>query len=96
MENKLPSGYCTATCIIGIGDRSPCNIMIKENGIFFHFDFGHILGNFKSKNFIKRERTPFLWTPVLINVYSSEGKEELFKNQYDKAINILRLDAKIK
>jgi len=33
---------------------------------------------------------------MLVNVYSTEGKEELFKNQYDKAINILRLDAKIK
>ena len=48
----------------------------KEKNIFFHIDFGHILGNFKSKFFIKRERTKFLLTPMMANVYSTEGKEE--------------------
>jgi phosphatidylinositol-4,5-bisphosphate 3-kinase len=90
---KSLAGYCVATCVIGIGDRHPGNIMIKENGIFFHIDFGHILGNFKSKFFIKRERTPFLLTPMMANVYSTEGKEEFFKNACVKAYNILRHNA---
>ena len=67
--------------------------MIKENGIFFHIDFGHILGNFKSKFFIKRERTPFLLTPMMANVYSTVGKEEFFKTACVKAYNILRHNA---
>ena len=90
---KSLAGYCVATCVIGIGDRHPGNIMIKENGIFFHIDFGHILGNFKSKFFIKRERTPFLLTPMMANVYSTEGKEEFFKTACVKAYNILRHNA---
>ena len=90
---KSLAGYCVATCVIGIGDRHPGNIMIKENGIFFHIDFGHILGNFKSKFFIKRERTPFLLTPMMANVYSTEGKEEFFKTSCVKAYNILRHNA---
>ena len=90
---KSLAGYCVATCVIGIGDRHPGNIMIKENGIFFHIDFGHILGNFKSKFFIKRERTPFLLTPMMANVYSTDGKEEFFKTACVKAYNILRHNA---
>ena len=94
-ENFIQSlaGYCVATCVIGIGDRHPGNIMIKSNGIFFHIDFGHILGNFKSKFFIKRERTPFLLTPMMANVYSTENKEEFFKCSCVKAYNILRHNA---
>ena len=90
---KSLAGYCVATYVIGIGDRHPGNIMIKENGIFFHIDFGHILGNFKSKFFIKRERTPFLLTPMMANVYSSVGREEFFKTACVKAYNILRHNA---
>ena len=90
---KSLAGYCVATCVIGIGDRHPGNIMIKENGIFFHIDFGHILGNFKSKFCIKRERTPFLLTPMMANVYSTVGKEEFFKTACVKAYNILRHNA---
>lgn len=39
----------------------------------FHVDFGHILGNFKSKFGIKRERVPFILTYDFIHVIQ-EGK----------------------
>ena len=87
------AGYCVATCVLGVGDRHPGNVMVKNNGIFFHIDFGHFLGNFKSKFGIKRERAPFLLTPDMAHVYSKKGMEEDFRDFCKKAFNILRKNA---
>ncbi|XP_036287194.1 phosphatidylinositol 4,5-bisphosphate 3-kinase catalytic subunit beta isoform isoform X4 [Pipistrellus kuhlii] len=67
------AGYCVASYVLGIGDRHSDNIMVKKNGQLFHIDFGHILGNFKSKFGIKRERVPFILTYDFIHVIQ-QGK----------------------
>jgi len=68
------AGYCVATFILGIGDRNPDNIMVKEDGQIFHIDFGHFLGHFKTKYGIMRERVPFVLISDFLRVIS-KGKD---------------------
>jgi len=54
----------------------------------FHIDFGHILGNFKSKYGIKRERVPFVLAHDFVHVINkgktNEKKEfEVFRKVSD-------------
>lgn len=46
----------------------------------FHIDFGHFLGNFKSKFGFKRERVPFVLTPHFQYVITKgESEKENYK-----------------
>ena len=38
-----------------------------------HIDFGHFLGNFKSKFGVKRERVPFVLTDDFIYIITNAG-----------------------
>lgn len=86
------AAYCVASYVLGIGDRHNDNLMITRDGHFFHIDFGHILGNFKVKMGIKRERAPFVFTPAMKQVMSA-NQYEAFVDLCCDVYNILRANA---
>ena len=91
------AGYCVATYVLGIGDRHADNIMVTASGHLFHIDFGHFLGNFKSKFGINRERSPFVFTPEMAYVMRDTGNQKstypVFEKMCCEAYNILRTRA---
>lgn len=86
------AGYIVASYILGIGDRHNDNIMIREDGTLFHIDFGHFLGNYKKKFGVKRETTPFVFTPMYLKVMggSSSGVYRYFVSLALNAYNVMR------
>lgn len=88
------AGYCVASYVLGIADRHSDNIMIKTNGQLFHIDFGHILGKFKEKFGIRRERVPFVLTHDFVYVITRGDKKpaqfEIFQNCCEQAFMALR------
>eukprot|EP01083_Nonionella_stella_P014829 41526_1 len=93
------AGYCVATCVLGIGDRHSDNYMVHQNGQFFHIDFGHFLGNFKSKFGIKRERSPLVFTPQMKFAIDAGAKKcrlyDEFLNWCAEAYNVLRARSRL-
>ena len=89
------AGYCVATYVLGVMDRHSDNIMVMKTGQLFHIDFGHILGHYKEKFGIRRDRQPFVLTHDFIYVITNGSKTrsdefDSFKNYCEEAFMILR------
>jgi phosphatidylinositol-4,5-bisphosphate 3-kinase len=84
------AAYCVASYVLGLGDRHNDNLMMTKTGHFFHIDFGHILGNFKSKFGVKRERAPFVFTAAMRSVMKRDDQYEAFVDLCCDVYNILR------
>jgi hypothetical protein len=86
------AGYCSATFVLGIGDRHNDNIMLTRTGDLFHIDFGHFLGHYKKKMGIQRETTPFVFTTMYAKVMGGEGSEDYnrWKKLAIEAFQLLR------
>ena len=86
------AAYCVASYVLGLGDRHNDNLMMTKFGHYFHIDFGHILGNFKYKLGVKRERAPFVFTYAMKKVMTDKQFDE-FVDLCCDAYNILRENA---
>jgi phosphatidylinositol-4,5-bisphosphate 3-kinase len=92
---RSQAGYAVATAVLGIADRHPSNVMIQSTGRYYHIDFGHFLGNYKTKGGIQREGESvdgghvFHFTPAMAEMIGRE-KWSTFERECRVALTILR------
>ena len=84
------AGYCTATYLLGIGDRHLENLMIDKNGYFFHIDFGFIFG--KEPGGKERLASKIRISNTMIKVMGGHRGQnyEIFENKFIESFKFLR------
>jgi phosphatidylinositol-4,5-bisphosphate 3-kinase len=90
---KSSAGYAVATSVLGVADRHPGNIMVQQDGHFFHIDFGHFLGNWKVKYGVKREDGSFHCSPACAETIGDD--RAAFEEEAKVALRILRKNSKL-
>ncbi|KAG6576595.1 Phosphatidyl inositol kinase (PIK-B) [Phytophthora cinnamomi] len=97
IREEIGENDVAPTYVLGIGDRHNDNIMLQRSGKFFHIDFGHFLGNFKTKLGVKRERAPFVFTPSMLDTMGGKKSENYkhFQQLACDAFQVLRTNSNL-
>lgn len=92
LENfrRSAAGYSLATYIIGVGDRHASNYMVNKDGKWFHIDFGHILGDYKKKFGVNRERSKVVFTKEVSHTIGDEEDVEYFKQLCYQGLRVIK------
>ncbi|EGD78380.1 hypothetical protein PTSG_12885 [Salpingoeca rosetta] len=86
------AGYCVITYLLGVGDRHLDNLLLRDNGLLFHVDFGYILGRDP-----KPYPPPMKLTKDMVEAMGGASSEEVkrFRSHCFNCFLILRKNASL-